>query len=332
MATDKFDVLACGERVIDAFDDVWAEASDHMKDRLHLRTGRKWDHKPSDSGVYVVFFLSDLADEKALARIKKAPGPSKRFLLFAGDLPTESIPGYIALLDVRSEKRLHLARLESQENLRPFLRRFTEALSASDDDRSVVDAWWEGDTFVVISSTFERLRVPLQALPKLGKADREDRKQFDIDEYGDFVYWPSHDVHMGWSQFQQAADPAARLRAEQKSASFNERYGRAIRYLREAANLNQRDIKGLDERTIRRIEKGGTRATCTAISKLAKAHRMTPSQYMAEVAKSLEPSSDRAELTWGIGSTADDFELILSLTRQGVMYGKESSKTSFQVF
>ena len=100
-----------------------------------MRTSSRWVHKSSDRGVYVVSFLSDLADEKTLAGIKNVPGPSKRFLLFAGDLPAESIPGYLALLDVRSEKRIHLARLEAHENLRSFLRRFTEALCASDDDR-----------------------------------------------------------------------------------------------------------------------------------------------------------------------------------------------------
>src|SRR5947209_2748166 len=88
-------------------------------------------------------------------------------------------------------------------------------------------------------------------------------------------YWPRRDVHIGWGQFQQAVDPHARLKAQQKHDRFNERYGRAVRALRESTGLSQQNITGLDERTVRRIEQGKTRATVSALSRLAKAHGVT---------------------------------------------------------
>jgi transcriptional regulator with XRE-family HTH domain len=90
---------------------------------------------------------------------------------------------------------------------------------------------------------------------------------------------------MGWSQFEQAVDPEARLRAEQESARFDKSYGAAIRKLRQSRSLNQSEIGELTERTVRRIEQGETRATLQAMKKLAMAHKMSVNDYMNEVAK-----------------------------------------------
>jgi ribosome-binding protein aMBF1 (putative translation factor) len=130
--------------------------------------------------------------------------------------------------------------------------------------------------------------VKLDLLPsQIRQASLQQRNHFQIDEDGDQVYWPDLDVHMGWSQFRQAVDPASRIRAQQKDARFNKSYGAAIRDLRESHGLNQSDIRDLDERTVRRIEQGETRATANAIEKLAAAHRMKTNDYMQELANRL---------------------------------------------
>ncbi len=200
-------------------------------------------------------------------------------------MPAESIAESQVELGVRSKQRLHLARLKADDEL-SFLRRFLVGLLSSDQDGSM-DAWWDRDELVVISPTTERLRVPLASLPKLRIVSAKDRERFEINPHGDFIYWPSHDLHVGWSQFQQAIDPRARLMAQQKHEQFNERYGRAIRALRESTSLSQRAIAGLDERTVRRIEQGNTRATANAMGKLGKAHGMTVADYMTAVANLL---------------------------------------------
>jgi ribosome-binding protein aMBF1 (putative translation factor) len=79
-------------------------------------------------------------------------------------------------------------------------------------------------------------------------------------------------------------DPQERLKAMQAHEQFNQRYGGAIRALRQSRGLRQQAIVGLDERSVRRIEQGKSRATSNALDKLAKAHGMAMGEYMAAVA------------------------------------------------
>ncbi|NLE58303.1 MAG: helix-turn-helix transcriptional regulator [Planctomycetes bacterium] len=238
--------------------------------------------------LYVVSSLGYLTNAQELSYLRQCEGAELKLLAFVDDLPVESIPEHLCRLRVRSDKRVHLVQTHGAKATETFLTRFVGRLCGGPTDNSIIDAWWEGDELVVLSPSFLRLRVPVGSLPaKLRDADEGIRKNFQIDQYGDFLYWPKVDVHMGWEQFTQAVDPVARLRAEQKSKAFNTRYGRAIRRLREASSLKQSDIGGLDERTVRRIEQGRTRATANAIVKLAKAHSMDASQYTAELARYL---------------------------------------------
>lgn len=236
--------------------------------------------------VIVFSYLRDLAGKMAEAR--RPWSVQKRFVLFQDEMPIESTAQLLSELDVRSSSRLHVARLEFDTEL-SFVQRFLSALSQKDDDGAVVDAWWDGGDLVVLSPDFERLRIPVGQLPKLRDASVEDRSRFGIDPFGAYIYWPSHDVHLGWSQFKQIVDPAALLRVRQQSGQFNARYGQAIRAFRQERGLKQSDVPGLDERTVRRIEKGQTRATSQAMARLAEAHGMDPNRYMKELARRLVP-------------------------------------------
>ena len=288
-AKNSFDLLVLGDQLAEVSDRVRVALAPLAKDHLRFLT-EYWQQvrKQSRRDVFVVSRLRDLANEHELTNAKRVSGGTKRFLLFLEDMPAESIPEYLLRLDIRSKNRVHLARLTGRDDEYSFLLRFVAALAASNQHETVVDAWWEGDRFVVLSPTFKRLRVPLEALPKLAKAKRKELQNFEIDPYGDFIYWPAHDIHMGWSQFEQAVNPQARLRVEQKNRKFNECYGRAIRTLRKSVKLSQRAIDGLNERTVRRIEQGKARATSNAIAKLARAHQMKPQEYMSVLAELLQ--------------------------------------------
>ncbi len=239
--------------------------------------------------AFWVSFLGDLQNHLETT-IVMLPA-SGRLLLFREAEPVESVPGVLKRLGIRNPARVHIAHFGSARHARNVVTRFAEALSARNADKLILDAWWEGNTLVVLSpgkECFERLRVPSRALlPKVRDAVQRDRENLEIDEHGEFVHWPAVDIHMGWAQFEQAVDPAARLRAQQRSDGFNRRYGSAIRLLRERHELNQQDIKGLTDRTVRRIEKGQTRATANAIRKLAAAHDMAPAEYMTALAQIL---------------------------------------------
>jgi hypothetical protein len=126
----------------------------------------------------------------------------------------------------------------------------------------------------------------LEKLPVLQKLSPEQRREFEIDAEGLFLYWPRQDLHLGWEQFEEAVDRAASLRARQKTKAFNKAYGAAIRKLRQEKGLRQNDIEGLTARQVGRIE-SGQRATLSALQKLAQSHGMTISEYMDELAQRL---------------------------------------------
>jgi len=287
--TEQFGFLVRGARWTQMLKQVRRALPRRVSRRVRLWT--QWQEVAQQSWrtLYIVSSLRHLTDEEELSSLKECGvGSECRFLAFVDELPTESIPEHLFRLRVRSGERLHLAQRRDEDEIRSLLRRFLQGLGSGSGEPTVADAWWESDRFVVLSPSFERLRVPLGSLPaQFQTAHREILERFQIDQYGDFVYWPRLEVHMGWDQLAQAADPMARLQAEQRSADFNSRYATAIRALRKSSGLTQRDIKGLDERTVRRIEQGQTRATANAIAKLAKAHRMETSEYMAELSRRL---------------------------------------------
>jgi hypothetical protein len=229
--------------------------------------------------------MGDLVDKlEDAAHLHATP---KRYVLFQDETPFESVPELLTGLDIRTPSRLHLARLQ-YDTASDFIKRFITALSHQEGEGSIMDAWWDDDELVVISPSFERLRVPLSKLPKVRNIDQDQREKFVIDPYGAFIFWADVDVHVGWSQFKQMVDPEALLRAQQKSNTFNKRYGLAIRKLRQEKGINQSQIEGLDARTIRRIENGETRATSKALACLAQAHQMNTNDYMNRVAKHMQ--------------------------------------------
>lgn len=214
--------------------------------------------------------------------------PVKRYLLFSGCLPRQAIPERVARLDVRSPERVHVVHAETGAGRRELVGRLLATLGTEDDCERILDAWWEEDTLVVLSPRFNRLHLPLAKLASLRQQPREKLDGFEIDQEGDFIYWPACDVHLGWQQFAQAVDDHAYLKARQRSDEFNKRYGGAIRAIRRQQQLRQSDIDDLTARQVGRIERGQCRATHSALSKLAKAHKMSVSEYMQRLAVSAE--------------------------------------------
>jgi DNA-binding transcriptional regulator YiaG len=240
------------------------------------------------AGATSVFVLSLLGDIPEEARqLKSRAGTGARYVLLEDQTPLESIAERIAGLDIRSPRRLHVARLD-RDTPGSFVSRFLTGLAMQDPDVAIMDAWIDGDELVVISPRLERLHVPARKLPGLDDATRGQLQDFEIDPEGAFIHWPGPDVHMGWEQFAQIVQPRTQLRARQQSEAFNRKYGQAIRALREQRGLTQSRIPGLAARTVRRIEKGQTRATSAALKALAEAHGMTPDVYMNQLAERTE--------------------------------------------
>ena len=136
--------------------------------RVRIHTTWSKANSLNSSSLYVVSFLHAFDDLDQVRKARQLIADNKRFLLFAGNRPVESISSPVLSLNVRDSGRLHLANPPDSKDLLSYLRRFVEALAGSDSERSILDAWWEEGTLVVLSPLFERLRVPVDKLPKLG--------------------------------------------------------------------------------------------------------------------------------------------------------------------
>lgn len=197
---------------------------------------------------------------------------------------------WISSTNIRSEDRLHVIKVEALEapQVSQLLGRVCSALGRDGSRGNIIDAYFAGDTLLVRGPKHRMLHVPIDSVPALRGQAHAAVRNFEIDPDGSFIYWPDLDVHLGWNQFLQAVDPHELRKAEQRNSGFNERYGAAIRKLREQAGIPQSKVEGLTERHLRRIEQGENRATATAITALSKAHGLDPNAYMEALTQAME--------------------------------------------
>lgn len=226
--------------------------------------------------------------EQQQGEIGAAPGNARLVLLCDADFPKEGIPDRLASLGVRDPARVHVHTTKNTDDAEEFVARLVTAFESEQSDPRIVDAYWLGDSFVVVGSPhLTKMLVAVHDIPALRDKDREALENFEIDEDGSFVYWPFFDIHLGWEQFAQIADPKHFLSAKQESADFNRRYGASIRKLREAARLSQTEIPELTARQVGRIERGECRATHKALTKLARAQGLPLPDYLSRLADHL---------------------------------------------
>ena len=221
--------------------------------------------------------LSDIEDDHSpLFESRVEPVVSRAFhLLFTG--PTthpDQVAQWMRSTRIRSENRLHVVRLEDMEGpaMSQLLRRVGFALGADGGRPGIIDAYLVGERLCVRGPKHRMLHVPVSSIVALRGQPSAVVRNFSIDPDGSFLYWPDLDAHLGWDQLLQAVDPGELLKAKQRAAGFSKRYGAAIRRLRELRGIRQSQVDGLTERQLRRIERGESRATPSAITALAKAH------------------------------------------------------------
>ncbi len=196
----------------------------------------------------------------------------------------EAVVDRLMALQIRSSQRLHIASNRNRASEAELLYRLVSGLAEYDRSSAVVDAWLEGEELVLLSPSFNRMVVPFEKLTRFLGSDLSKFAEFEIDEDGSFVYWPHADVHLGWKQLQQIIDPTAAIEDVKKSKDFRERYGNAIRSLRESSGLRQSDVKGLTSRQLRRIEHGEQIVSRKALEALAESHQVPVEEYMKKLA------------------------------------------------
>ncbi len=230
-------------------------------------------------------------DHMALTDARLEPMISEAFHLLFTEPAThpDQVAQWMRGTKIRAESRLHIVRVEDLEapQVSELLGRVCSAFGPEGNRGSIIDAYVTEDTVFVRGPKHRMLHVPLSSIPALNGQPRESLRRFRVDPDGSFVFWPDLDVHLGWNQFLQAADPAEFRKALQRSANFNRRYGAAIREIREAAGISQSKVAGLTDRHLRRIEHGDCRATASALESLAKAHSLDTNAYMDKLATAM---------------------------------------------
>ncbi len=234
------------------------------------------------TSVVVISRLADLTEEV----LKKLSGSSEsRQIVFISKFPIEAVTSRLMKLKIRRSNRLHVSDKHDEASESELIQRLVSGMAENDGCKTIVDAWIEGNELVLLSPAFERMRVPNSKLVRfLGDSDRQF-SVFEIDEDGSFLYWPHSDTHLGWKQFEQLINPTVAIKDGEKSDQFKQRYGRAIKSLREEKGLKQTEIHGLTDRQLRRIEQGRQMVTTKALESLAKAHELDIADYMKEIGR-----------------------------------------------
>ena len=232
--------------------------------------------------VVVISRLADLTDEV----VKMLSGSTEsRQIVFISGFPVEGVTSRLMKLKIRRSNRLHLAADSDTASESQLIQRLVSGMAENDGGKTIVDAWVEGDELVVLSPSFDRMRVPRSMVARfLGGIDSK-LAMFEIDEDGRFLYWPHSDTHLGWKQLEQLINPTAAIKDKKESDQFKLRYGQAIKSLREDKGLKQKEIHGLTDRQLRRIEQGEQIVTSKALEALSKSHGMERGDYMRELGR-----------------------------------------------
>jgi hypothetical protein len=241
---------------------------------------------------YQIVVLSHADDDpRALTdrRVQKMVSGAFHLLFTGPTTHPDQVAQWMRATKIRSENRLHVVRVEKLDapQTSDLLGRVCSAFGQDANRGSIIDGYLVNNTLLVRGPKQRMLHVPVASIPALRDQPVAVLQNFRIDPDGSFIHWPDLDIHLGWSQFLQAVDPAELRRAQQRSATFNRRYGAAIRKIREAAGISQSQVAGLTDRQLRRIEHGLCRATASALNALAKAHGLDVNLYMDKLAAAI---------------------------------------------
>lgn len=166
-------------------------------------------------------------------------------------------------------------------------RRVLEAWQAGAQEQLIAIASVEGDQLWVRDCALNMWKVPFNSIPALSLIPEKERANFEIDEDGSYIYWPSSDIHLDMEALRSAVDPELREKLAAERVVYDRRFGQAVAEVRKAHKLQQTDIPGISERHIRRIEKEGYRSKLETLKKLAQAHGLSLNEYLEEVAQTL---------------------------------------------
>jgi hypothetical protein len=263
--------------------------------RHRVRVTKTWKRIIETHELWqLLIAFSDEVDERFVQAFREKATPETKILLLNESRFSDWLVTRIIDLPIRSAHRFYIVdsapELGGERKWQDLLRSFLGRLSAflESDNARILDANIEDGILRVISPDFQRLQIPVSKIEQLANANEKAIQRFEIDDDGAYLYWSDLDLHLGWEQLMQIVDPDAVHRAKQKSHEFNLRYGAAIRKVREKSGVAMTGVAGLSDKQLRRIEIGECRLTSNGARALAKAHGITPNEYLQKVAEALE--------------------------------------------
>jgi len=213
-------------------------------------------------------------------------GLDTRYLVIV-DVPEPAILRLPAALHLRKpEQRLHVTR-DAQA-----VKRLVISFARDEPWQGILDAYVLEDRLVVVLGDFRIAEFPQDQLPSLSREAPSLLGDFELDPSGSYLHWPSVDVHLGASQLLQAVDPMYLADVE------IERYARAkvslaLLEIREEEGLRQRDIEGLSERHVRRLEREEARLTPEAAGCYAATFGCSLPEFLTRLARKISELRDR---------------------------------------
>jgi len=166
----------------------------------------------------------------------------------------------------------------------PLPARVLEAWEMGAENELIAEASVTGGVLFVLSCALERLEVPVRRIPALAGMRAADLTAMAVSADGSYVHWPRVDVHLDLGSLRYVVDPVFRARTDAERVGHHERFGEAVRAVREAHGLKQGAIQGLTARHLRRVEAGLFPKMAT-LRVLARAHGMELERYLTAVAE-----------------------------------------------
>lgn len=245
-------------------------------DSEFISMDKKFEKKPSP---YIL--MADLASIESFSEIyrsnEKLKSNLKGLLIKEGDQDGLEISKLLENLKISTKFVIGIDDAET-------LGRIIYAWKNGAQNELIASAAVLGRFITIKGCNFERLIFSASKIPALKDARSEDLKNFEIAKRGNYIHWPTLDVHLDLEAFKVALDPKLKIKLQNEQTKDDARFGEAIRELRKAHGLTQSDFE-LSDKQIRRFESGEQRPTLKAYEAMAKAHSMNVNEYMNKLAE-----------------------------------------------
>jgi hypothetical protein len=166
--------------------------------------------------------------------------------------------------------------------------RIKQAWEWESEDELIATAKASENILIVMGCNLNFWQVSFEVIPCLNKLPLSERNNFEIDPDGSYLHWQWNDIHIDLEDIKAAADPEFKNQLYFEKLKYDRSLGKAISQVRKAHNLNQKEIEGLSDRHLRRIENEGYQVTIDVLKKLAVAHNMNLEDYLAEITRGID--------------------------------------------